>query len=56
MSTLYDQAMEEMIAVIHEWFDEQMKRDDLEQAVKRTTLQMGSLMIFCWITDLDGPR
>ncbi|MFE6078653.1 DUF6138 family protein [Paenibacillus sp. NPDC057886] len=41
MSTLYDQAMEEMIAVIHEWFDEQMKRDDLEKAVKRTTLQMG---------------
>ncbi|HBU84839.1 MULTISPECIES: DUF6138 family protein [Paenibacillus] len=41
MSTLYDQAMEEMIAVIHEWFEEQMKRNDLEKAVKRTTLQMG---------------
>ncbi|KAF4325002.1 hypothetical protein G195_001680 [Phytophthora kernoviae 00238/432] len=33
--------MEEMIAVIHEWFEEQMKRNDLEKAVKRTTLQMG---------------
>lgn len=41
MSTLYDQAMEEMITVIHEWFEEQMKRNDLEKAVKRTTLQMG---------------
>ncbi|PWW35064.1 MULTISPECIES: DUF6138 family protein [Paenibacillus] len=41
MSTRYDQAMEEMIAVIHEWFDEQLKRGDLEKAVKRTTLQMG---------------
>lgn len=41
MSTLYDQAMEEMIEVIEEWFSEQMKRDDLEKAVKRTTLQMG---------------
>ncbi|MDR9749082.1 DUF6138 family protein [Paenibacillus taichungensis] len=41
MSTLYDQAMEEMIEVIEEWFSEQMKRDDLEEAVKRTTLQMG---------------
>ncbi|MGC5776001.1 DUF6138 family protein [Paenibacillus pabuli] len=41
MSTLYDQAMEEMIAAIHEWFDEQLKRKDLEKAVKRTTLQMG---------------
>ncbi|MDK8193551.1 DUF6138 family protein [Paenibacillus sp. UMB7766-LJ446] len=41
MSTLYDQAMEEMITVIHEWFEEQLKRNDLEKAVKRTTLQMG---------------
>ncbi|WP_315372609.1 DUF6138 family protein [Paenibacillus xylanexedens] len=41
MSTLYDQAMEEMITTIHEWFDEQEKRDDLESVVKRTTLQMG---------------
>lgn len=41
MSTLYDQAMEEMISTIHEWFDEQEKRDDLESVVKRTTLQMG---------------
>ncbi|OAX51088.1 DUF6138 family protein [Paenibacillus sp. AD87] len=41
MSTLYDQAMEEMIEVIEEWFSEQLKRDDLEKAVKRTTLQMG---------------
>ncbi|MGF9700425.1 DUF6138 family protein [Paenibacillus sp. MABNR03] len=41
MSTLYDQAMEEMIEAIHEWFDEQAKRNDLEKTVKRTTLQMG---------------
>ncbi|PQP84762.1 hypothetical protein C0Q44_09610 [Paenibacillus sp. PCH8] len=41
MSTLYDQAMEEMIMTIHEWFDEQEKRDDLESVTKRTTLQMG---------------
>lgn len=41
MSTRYDQAMEEMIEVIEQWFDEQLKRDDLEKAVKRTTLQMG---------------
>ncbi|WP_127546649.1 DUF6138 family protein [Paenibacillus amylolyticus] len=41
MSTLYDQAMEEMMTTIHEWFDEQEKRDDLESVVKRTTLQMG---------------
>ncbi|MGN7415829.1 DUF6138 family protein [Paenibacillus sp. SAF-068] len=41
MSTLYDQAMEEMMTTIHEWFDEQEKRDDLENVTKRTTLQMG---------------
>ncbi|WP_340028313.1 DUF6138 family protein [Paenibacillus sp. FSL H7-0940] len=41
MSTLYDQAMEEMMTTINEWFDEQEKRDDLESVVKRTTLQMG---------------
>ncbi|MEO2205989.1 DUF6138 family protein [Paenibacillus pabuli] len=41
MSTLYDQAMEEMIGAIHEWFDEQGKRSDLDKTVKRTTLQMG---------------
>ncbi|MBY0219981.1 DUF6138 family protein [Paenibacillus illinoisensis] len=41
MSTLYDQAMEEMICAIHEWFDEQEKRSDLDKVVKRTTLQMG---------------
>lgn len=41
MSTLYDQAMEEMMTTIHEWFDEQENRDDLESVVKRTTLQMG---------------
>ncbi|MBD8841284.1 DUF6138 family protein [Paenibacillus sp. FSL K6-4396] len=41
MSTLYDQAMEEMMTTIHEWFDEQEKRDDLENVTKRTTLQIG---------------
>ncbi|MEK4438173.1 DUF6138 family protein [Paenibacillus sp. FSL K6-2862] len=41
MSTLYDQAMEEMIGAIHEWFDEQEKRSDLDEVVKRTTLQVG---------------
>ncbi|WP_440112861.1 DUF6138 family protein [Paenibacillus sp. QZ-Y1] len=41
MSTLYDQAIEEMITAIHGWFDEQEKRDDLESVVKRTKLQMG---------------
>ncbi|MBR2563741.1 MAG: hypothetical protein IKE29_03885 [Paenibacillus sp.] len=41
MSTEYDQAMEEMIAALHEWFNEQAKRNDLDDTVKRTTLQMG---------------
>lgn len=41
MSTAYNQAMEEMIGAIHEWFDEQEKRSDLDKVVKRTTLQMG---------------
>lgn len=30
-----------MTAAIHAWFDERLQRTDLEQAVKRTTLQVG---------------
>ncbi|CAI6084290.1 hypothetical protein PAECIP112173_04238 [Paenibacillus sp. JJ-100] len=41
MSVEYDQAMEEMVAALHEWFNEQANRNDLDDTVKRTTLQMG---------------
>jgi hypothetical protein len=41
MSTLLEQATQEMTAAIHAWFDERLKRTDLEDAVNRTTLQMG---------------
>ncbi|MEG0881163.1 MAG: DUF6138 family protein [Janthinobacterium sp.] len=41
MSTLVEQATQEMTAAIHAWFDERLQRTDLEQAVKRTTLQVG---------------
>ncbi|MGK5052108.1 DUF6138 family protein [Janthinobacterium sp. RB2P8] len=41
MSTLVEMATQEMTAAIHAWFDERLQRTDLEQAVKRTTLQAG---------------
>ncbi|WP_282940464.1 DUF6138 family protein [Paenibacillus sp. RC67] len=41
MNTLQEEALEEMKTAIHEWFDEQENRKDVEEAVKRTTLQMG---------------
>ncbi|MBW3509608.1 DUF6138 family protein [Janthinobacterium sp. NKUCC06_STL] len=41
MSTLLEQATQEMTAAIHAWFDERLKRTDLEEAVNRTTLQIG---------------
>ncbi|MCX7290215.1 DUF6138 family protein [Janthinobacterium sp.] len=41
MSTLQEQVTAEMTAAIHAWFDERLQRTDLEQAVKRTTLQAG---------------
>ena len=41
MSTLQEQATAEMSAAIHAWFDERLQRRDLEQSVKRTTLQVG---------------
>ncbi|ATD61573.1 MAG: DUF6138 family protein [Janthinobacterium svalbardensis] len=41
MSTLLEQATQEMTAAIHAWFDERLKRTDLEEAVNRTTLQAG---------------
>ncbi|NEW07310.1 hypothetical protein GK047_14990 [Paenibacillus sp. SYP-B3998] len=41
MNTLQEEALEEMKTAIHEWFDEQENRKDVEGAVKRTTLQMG---------------
>ncbi|KAB8061407.1 hypothetical protein GCN74_04865 [Janthinobacterium sp. FT14W] len=41
MSTLQEQVTAEMTAAIHAWFDERLQRTDLEQAIKRTTLQAG---------------
>ncbi|PLY40845.1 hypothetical protein CSZ94_18735 [Janthinobacterium sp. ROICE36] len=41
MSSLLEQATQEMTAAIHAWFDERLQRTDLEDAVNRTTLQMG---------------
>ncbi|MCK6078889.1 DUF6138 family protein [Paenibacillus silvae] len=41
MTTKVEQALEEMIEAVHEWFDEQARRTDLQQTLKRTTLQMG---------------
>ena len=41
MTTLQEHITEEMSAAIHAWFDERLQRTDLEQAVKRTTLQAG---------------
>lgn len=41
MSTLQEQATAEMMAAIEAWFVERLQRTDLEDAVKRTTLQMG---------------
>ena len=41
MSTLQEQATAEMMAAIEAWFVERLQRTDLEDTVKRTTLQMG---------------
>ena len=41
MSTLVELVTAEMTAAIHAWFDERLQRNDLEQSVKRTTLQAG---------------
>lgn len=41
MTAAVEQALEEMIQAIHEWFDEQTARKDLEQTIQRTKLQMG---------------
>ncbi len=41
MSTLVELVTQEMTAAIHAWFDERLLRTDLEQSVKRTTLQAG---------------
>lgn len=41
MSTLVELATQEMTAAIDAWFDERLQRTDLEQSVKRTTLQAG---------------
>ena len=41
MSTLVELVTQEMTAAIHAWFDERLQRTDLEQSVKRTTLQAG---------------
>ncbi|WP_219115754.1 DUF6138 family protein [Janthinobacterium sp. UMAB-56] len=41
MSTLIELATQEMTAAIHAWFDDRLRRTDLEDAVNRTTLQMG---------------
>lgn len=41
MSIIVEEAVEEMIAEIHQWFDQTEKRDDAESTVKRTKLQSG---------------
>jgi|GEM_PF-155779 hypothetical protein len=41
MTATLEQALEEMIQAIDDWFDEQAARTDLEQIITRTTLQMG---------------
>lgn len=41
MSTLVELVTQEMTAAIHAWFDERLLRTDLEQSVRRTTLQAG---------------
>ena len=41
MNQLQEEALEEMKTAIYDWFDEQEKRKDVEDAVKRTTLQIG---------------
>lgn len=41
MTTTISEAIEEMVAEIHEWFDAQAKRTDLDSIVQRTTLQVG---------------
>lgn len=41
MNELQEQALEEMKSELLDWFDEQEKRKDTEEAVKRTSLQIG---------------
>lgn len=41
MNTLQEHALEEMKTAIYKWFDEQENRKDVEETVKRTTLQIG---------------
>jgi hypothetical protein len=41
MTAALEQALEEIVQAIHEWFDEQAARTDLEQTIQRTKLQMG---------------
>ena len=41
MGTLQEQITAEMSAAIHAWFDERLRRTDLEQSVQRTSLQVG---------------
>ena len=41
MTALEQQIKDEMTAAIHAWFYERVQRTDLEQAVKRTSLQVG---------------
>lgn len=41
MNALQEEALVEMKTAIHDWFDEQENRKDLEEVVMRTTLQIG---------------
>ncbi|APA68357.1 DUF6138 family protein [Janthinobacterium sp. 1_2014MBL_MicDiv] len=41
MSTLQEQATEEMTQAIHAWFDERLQRTDLNSSLDRTTMQVG---------------
>src|SRR5450830_255098 len=41
MTALEQQITEEMTTAIHAWFDERLQRTDLQQAVQRTSLQVG---------------
>ncbi|MFZ4877606.1 DUF6138 family protein [Janthinobacterium sp. Mn2066] len=41
MTALEQQITEDMTTAIHAWFDERLQRTDLQQAVQRTSLQVG---------------
>ncbi|HZG70561.1 MAG TPA: DUF6138 family protein [Chondromyces sp.] len=54
MNELQIEALEEMKTAIHKWFEQQENRMDVEEAVKRTTLQIG--IFNCIILDYRPGR